>query len=154
MLSRSSSGSGAISKQAHVARARGKRAEEYQELLRSRFARSRYGSALRVDLANYERWLPKHLREAFKHYEEGVRLRVIENEASRPGAFVGRSTVGRSHLNWIARVRKMKPIDRRWTGGSMEAVSKADGRQPNGDKSSRFQQFRYIFDGTVETVHF
>ncbi|MDE5445639.1 hypothetical protein GWG65_30380 [Bradyrhizobium sp. CSA207] len=36
---------------------------------------------LRVDLANYVRWLPKHLREAFKHYEEGVPLRVIEKEA-------------------------------------------------------------------------
>ncbi|MGY3077924.1 hypothetical protein ACVWZZ_004332 [Bradyrhizobium sp. LM6.10] len=54
MLSRSSSGSRAISKHARLARARGKRAEEYQELLRSRFARSRYDSALRVDLANYE----------------------------------------------------------------------------------------------------
>lgn len=52
-----------------------------QELLRSRCARGRYDSAHRVDLASYERWLPKHLREAFRHYEEGLSLRVIENEA-------------------------------------------------------------------------
>lgn len=71
----------AISEQARLARARAKRAEDFQEFLRSRCARGRYDSAHRVDLANYERWLPKHLREAFKHYEEGVPLRVIENEA-------------------------------------------------------------------------
>ncbi|WP_156947597.1 hypothetical protein [Bradyrhizobium sp. WSM3983] len=71
----------AISKQARLARARAKRAEDYQEFLRSRCARGRYDSAHRVDLASYERWLPKHLREAFRHYEEGVPLRVIENEA-------------------------------------------------------------------------
>ncbi|MBH5388532.1 hypothetical protein [Bradyrhizobium diversitatis] len=71
----------AISKQARLARARAKRAEDYQELLRSRCARGRYDSAHRVDLASYERWLPKHLREAFRHYEEGLSLRVIENAA-------------------------------------------------------------------------
>lgn len=71
----------AISKRARLARERARRIEDYQELLRSRSVRGRYDADLRVDLANYERWLPKHLRETFKRYEEGVPLRVIENEA-------------------------------------------------------------------------
>lgn len=71
----------AISKRARLARERARRIEDYQELLRSRSVRGRYDADLRVDLASYERWLPKHLRETFKHYEEGVPLRVMENEA-------------------------------------------------------------------------
>src|SRR5205085_732129 len=39
-----------------------------------------------------------------------------------------------------------------WSSGSMEAGSKADGRPPNGDKSSQFQHFGCICGGTVETV--
>ena len=71
----------AISKRARLARERARRIEDYQEFLRSCSVRGRYDADLRVDLVNYERWLPKHLRETFKHYEEGVPLRVIENEA-------------------------------------------------------------------------
>ncbi|MCA6108056.1 hypothetical protein [Bradyrhizobium cenepequi] len=70
-----------VSKQARLARARAKRVEDYQELLRSRCARRKYDGAFRVDLSEYERWLPKHLTEAFKLYDEGVPLLVIENEA-------------------------------------------------------------------------
>lgn len=65
--------------------------------MRSRSVRGRYDADLRVDLANYGRWLPQHLREIPKHYEEGVPLRVIESEAVDLGLF-GRPEVGGSDL--------------------------------------------------------
>ncbi|TYO60797.1 hypothetical protein FXV83_41885 [Bradyrhizobium hipponense] len=112
---------------------------------------------LRVDLANYVRCLPKHLREAFKHYEEGVPLRVIENEAVDLVPSLDDRQLAGSHLSTGSRCCVRGRGDRetraepvvRW-----RRVSQADGRPADGDKSSRFQQFGFILYGTVETFDF
>ncbi|MCK1296746.1 hypothetical protein IVB33_22775 [Bradyrhizobium sp. 24] len=151
MLSRSSSGSRAISKQARLARARGKRAEEYHELLRSRLPGAGTtvlsGSILPTTKMAAE-------TSAFKRYEEGLRLGVVENKQVDlvPSLYDRQLADLIDQLDRDVACAEKKPIARRWSSGSMEAGSKSDGRPPNGDKSSQFQQFGCICGGTVETV--
>lgn len=70
----------AVQKRARLTKLRAQRDERYQDLLRRRLGLGRYDGGFQVPLANYESWLPNHLVQAFKHYEEGVPLCVIENE--------------------------------------------------------------------------
>ena len=62
-----------------LARARGHRNAEYQTLLRERAIRRKYDSHFRVPIISYERLLPGYLVEAYRSYEGGVPLFVIEN---------------------------------------------------------------------------
>ncbi|OSI24906.1 hypothetical protein BST65_17270 [Bradyrhizobium canariense] len=72
----------AIYQRTRLARLRALRDENYQGLMSRRLALRKYDGAFRVRLADYERWLPKHTTQAFKHYgEQGVPLLVIEGEA-------------------------------------------------------------------------
>jgi hypothetical protein len=69
---------GAIYQRTRLARLRALRDENYQGLMSRRLALRKYGGAFRIRLADYERWLPEHTTQAFKHYrEEGVPLLVI-----------------------------------------------------------------------------
>lgn len=139
MLSRSSPGSRAISKQARLARARGKRAEEYHELLRSRLP----GAGTTVLSGPI---LPttndgcRSICFPFKRYEEGLRLGVVENKQVDlvPSLYDRHLADLIDQLDRDVACAEKKPIAKRWSSGSMEAGSKADGRPPNGDKSSRF----------------
>ena len=62
----------AVQKRASLAKLRAQRDEQYQEPLRRRLSLGRYDGRFRVPLAHYESWLPKHLAQAFNHYEEGA----------------------------------------------------------------------------------
>ncbi|MGY3473800.1 hypothetical protein [Bradyrhizobium ottawaense] len=111
----------AISKRARLARERARRTGNYEEFVRSCSVLGRYDADLRVDLANYGRWLPQHLRETFKHYEEGVPLRVIESVAVDRVPSLGDLELADLiyQLDRDVPSRRKKQIDVRLIGGSM-----------------------------------
>jgi hypothetical protein len=62
-------------------RARARRDAESQARLRERRRQAKYDGDFRVDAATYELLLPRHLLDAYSHYETGIPLLVIENAA-------------------------------------------------------------------------
>jgi hypothetical protein len=62
------------------ARTKARRDAKAQARLREQMRRAKYSGGFPVDLAAFELLLPRHLLDAYAHYEDGVPIVQIEND--------------------------------------------------------------------------